>query len=82
MTEKLYYTDAYLDRFSARVVSVIADGGKYAVELDRTAFFPEEGGQSADGGKIDGITVLDVKEKDERIYHLLPKPPSHECVEC
>lgn len=82
MTEKLYYTDAYLDRFSARVISVNAEGDKYAVELDRTAFFPEEGGQSADGGKIDGIAVLDVREKDGHIYHLLPEPLAHECVEC
>ncbi len=52
MTEtiKLFDTDAYLKTFTARVLSCEAAGKKYAVVLDRTAFFPEEGGQTADVG--------------------------------
>ena len=36
------------------------DGGNFEVVLDRTAFFPEEGGQSCDGGTLGGAVVLSV----------------------
>ena len=52
MTEKLYYQNAYIREFEATVLDIIDTGGKLAVILDKTAFFPEEGGQSADGGRI------------------------------
>ena len=38
MTARLYYTDAYLDAFAARVEEVSGDGTR--VYLDRTAFYP------------------------------------------
>ena len=66
-TRKLYYEDAYKTEFSALVVS--ADAGD--VVLDRTAFFPEEGGQSSDIGELGGFRVADVKIKDGEIHHLL-----------
>ena len=69
MTEKLYYKDAYLKNFSARVLSCTAVDGGFEVILDKTAFFPEEGGQYADTGRIDGITVSDVREAEGVIYH-------------
>ena len=73
-TEKLYYTDAYISSFEAKVASVEACENGYAVVLDRTAFFPEEGGQHADSGVINGISVKNVFEKDGVIYHLLDQP--------
>lgn len=69
MTEKLYYNDAYIKEFTATVLSVAEEGGRYSVVLDKTAFFPEEGGQTADGGVIGDITVLDVREREGVIYH-------------
>ena len=66
-TRKLYYEDAYKTEFTALVVS--ADAGD--IVLDRTAFFPEEGGQSADTGVLGGFRVADVKIKDGEIHHLL-----------
>ena len=63
MTEKLFYTDAYLKEFTATVLDCEPVDGKYAVRLDRTAFFPEEGGQYADRGTLNGVAVLDVKER-------------------
>ena len=69
MTEKLYYIDAYIKEFSATVVDSYEDNGRYVAILDRTAFFPEEGGQSADGGMIGDATVIDVREKNGIIYH-------------
>ena len=69
MTEKLYYLDAYTKEFSATVTEAFNDGKNLLVILDRTAFFPEEGGQSADTGYIGDVRVTDVREKDGIIYH-------------
>lgn len=69
MTEKIYYSDAYVKEFSARVLSVSADGERFDVVLDRTAFFPEEGGQYSDKGYIGAARVLDVKELNGVIHH-------------
>lgn len=69
MTEKLYYTDAYIKEFEASVIDSYEDGSRYVAILDRTAFFPEEGGQSADSGTIGSAKVIDVREKGGVIYH-------------
>ena len=74
MTEKLFYTDAYLKEFTATVLDCVPVDGKYAVRLDRTAFFPEEGGQYADRGTLNGVAVLDVKERGGQIYHYTASP--------
>ena len=69
MTEKLYYTDPYLTEFGASVVSCEAAKGGFAVVLDRTAFYPEGGGQPCDLGALGGARVLDVQERDGVIVH-------------
>lgn len=76
MTDKLYYEDSHLQEFTAQVTSCTWDEKKdcYGVELDRTAFFPEGGGQYADTGVLGGVPVEDVKEKDGRIIHYLKQP--------
>lgn len=72
MTEKLYDRDAYEREFEADVVSCEACGkGRFKVVLDRTLFFPEEGGQTPDKGTINGLPVVDVQIKDEVIFHTL-----------
>ena len=74
-TEKLYYADPFLTRFSAEVLSCApAEGGGYWVELDRTAFYPEGGGQPADTGALGGARVLDVRERDGEVVHLCDAP--------
>ncbi len=74
MTKKYYDNDAYATEFDATVLSCTEEKKGYRVVLDGTLFFPEEGGQKADTGTIDGIAVSDVRIKDGEIYHFLPSP--------
>lgn len=68
-TIKLYETDSYISDFTAEVLSCEKNGKTYDVILDKTAFFPEGGGQSADCGTINGVNVIDVQIKDGVITH-------------
>jgi alanyl-tRNA synthetase len=72
MTERLYYDDCYLNRFPARVVETTDDGRR--VYLDRTAFYPESGGQPSDLGTLGSVAVLDAVDEGERIAHVLSAP--------
>ncbi len=67
MTERLFWQDAYLREFDAKVQSVDENG----VRLDRTAFNPRGGGLVSDVGRLDGADVVEVVKKDEEIYHVL-----------
>ena len=70
-THKLYEIDSECYAFDARVIACDPVGeGRYAIELDRTAFFPEGGGQYADPGTISGAVVYDVQIVDDRIVHI------------
>lgn len=74
MTEKLYERNSYCRTFTARVEACEPHGDGYGVRLDRTAFFPEGGGQAADPGVLGGIPVTDVQILDGVVWHYLPKP--------
>ena len=56
MTERLYYTDARLAEFAARIAEVSGD----RIYLDRTAFYPTSGGQLFDTGTLGDARVIDV----------------------
>jgi alanyl-tRNA synthetase len=71
-SERLYYTDAYLSEFSARVVDRADDGKR--IYLDRTAFYPTSGGQLHDLGTLGGQAIVDVVDEDDRIAHILSAP--------
>ena len=73
-TVKLYDENSYIKSFKATVVllETVKDG--YKVVLDKTAFFPEEGGQPSDTGVLNEITVTYVEEQDGVIYHYTDKP--------
>lgn len=73
--EKLYYQVPYVREFQARVVSCLeGKAHTYEVELDRTGFYPEGGGQPSDTGCLNDIRVLEVHEKDGRIFHFTTEP--------
>lgn len=74
LTEKLYYQNGHLARFTARVLSCARDEKGWAVKLDRTAFFPGGGGQEADEGELSGLSLLGLREEGEDIVHLVPEP--------
>ena len=74
MTEKLYYQDVELLRFTARVLDCREEKGGWAVTLSRTAFYPEGGGQPADQGTLGESAVLDVQERGDAIEHLCTAP--------
>ena len=70
MTEKLFYKDSHIKEFEAVVVSCEGVEKNYKTELDKTAFFPEGGGQPGDTGTINGVKVIDTIETGEHIYHI------------
>ncbi len=71
MTEKLYLSDTYLSQFEATVIEARVHQGRVGLVLDRTAFYPEGGGQPADRGSIGGLRVDDVVEEAGEVVHLL-----------
>ena len=75
---RLFDADSHLFVFDATVLSCEPlAGGEYAVILDKTAFFPEGGGQDADRGTLGGVLVRDVQvSADGVICHTLPAPLS------
>jgi alanyl-tRNA synthetase len=65
MTDRLYYTDSFLNEFDARVVTVTADAaGRTLVMLDRSAFYPTSGGQNFDTG---WLTITDRTDAEVRL---------------
>jgi alanyl-tRNA synthetase len=78
MTERLYYNDAYLTSFEARIID--RDGEGRRIYLDRTAFYPTSGGQPHDLGTISGVTVEDVVDEDDRIAHIVAAPVAREVI--
>ncbi|MHA1506270.1 MAG: alanine--tRNA ligase [Candidatus Asgardarchaeia archaeon] len=67
-TRTLYYEDAYLKEFDAKVLKVFDK--KYVV-LDRTCFYPEGGGQPSDTGYIGNSRVVDVQKLGGVIVHVV-----------
>jgi alanyl-tRNA synthetase len=73
VTERLYYSDSYLRTFEAQVIDRTEVNGQPAVILDRSAFYPEGGGQPSDRGTLNNVDVLEVitREADEAVLHVL-----------
>lgn len=65
VTRLLYMDDCYMREFDAEV---IGSGDGYVV-LDRTAFYPEGGGQPSDTGTLGGARVSEVRKKEGEVRH-------------
>ena len=74
MTERLYYKASYIKEVEARVICCEACGDVFHVVLDRTAFFPEGGGQPADVGTLGDARVLDAHERCGEVVHYVDRP--------
>ena len=74
-TEKLYDKDSYLQEFQATVISCEQKSETtWSIVLDKTAFFPEGGGQTGDTGWLNDAEVIDTREKAGIIYHETKEP--------
>jgi alanyl-tRNA synthetase len=71
-TERLYYSYTSANLFDAEIVKLCpAPNAQTQVVLDKTIFYPDGGGQPADHGTINGVPILDVREKDGEIFHIV-----------
>jgi alanyl-tRNA synthetase len=73
-TKLLYYQDAYIKEFNARVLAVKKLNSQFGLILDQTAFYPAGGGQPADNGIIKGQSgesnVVDVHMDKGVVVHI------------
>ncbi len=74
MTVRLYYQDPYLFRFTAKVLACRPVDDAFEVQLDRTCFYPESGGQPSDSGQLGGRQALGVREEGTRLLHRVDGP--------
>jgi alanyl-tRNA synthetase len=83
-THRIYYDDAYVKEFDARVVhcellppdvNAGITAQALGLILDRTAFYPSSGGQPNDLGKIGDANVLDVRDDGDEIIHVVDRRP-------
>jgi alanyl-tRNA synthetase len=79
-TERLYYDDSYLREFEAQVIDVEPQLPNFRVYLDRTAFYPESGGQPMDRGTLGGFPVVQVTEEGDAVVHLVERELPREKV--
>ena len=92
-TQRLFYEDAYMKEFEATIEEMIFDDAGLWICLNRTAFYPEGGGQPCDKGLICAkehfsdkentiaLQVTDVQERNGEIWRrvkVLHGPGEHE----
>ncbi len=73
-TQRLYYEDAYKKEFTAKVMECRKSGAGYEILLDKSAFYPEGGGQPCDRGVLGEVEVQDVQEKEGELLHYTDQP--------
>ncbi|GGH77317.1 alanyl-tRNA synthetase [Pullulanibacillus pueri] len=74
MTQLLYYDDAYIQKFTAKIIQNGQDDKGYYSMLDQTAFYPTGGGQPFDTGLLNGIPVINVEKINGEIRHYTSVP--------
>jgi alanyl-tRNA synthetase len=70
--QRQYLNDPYRVEFESTVSEALeAEGGATGVYLEETFFYPESGGQPADRGTLNGRKVLDVRETEKGVMHVV-----------
>ncbi len=82
MDHRLYNDSPYINEWQTEVRSIVEKDGKCHITLAETAFYPEQGGQLADQGTIEGVPVEGLYEQDQTVYHILPSAPQGKVVKC
>jgi alanyl-tRNA synthetase len=81
-TRRLYYDDSYMRSFSAHVLGCVpaepvstpsGPQAAWEVVLDQTALYPTSGGQPNDLGCLGDAKVLDVRDTDDVILHIVDR---------
>ena len=81
-TRRLYHDNSYIRTFSARVLECVpaepihspsGPRSAWEVELDQTAFYPTSGGQPNDLGCIGEAKILNVRDENDLILHLVDR---------
>lgn len=75
--DKLYLNDSYIKDFKADIVDIIKEENRILLVLDRTAFYPEGGGQPSDTGLIGNCNISYVFEENDTVYHVSDKMPEN-----
>lgn len=76
MTEKIYYNNSFIKEFKADITDYFEAEGKYHLKLNKTAFYPEGGGQPADQGRIGASKISHVYQQAGEIFHVADRLPS------
>ena len=76
MTLKLFMKNPYIKEFTTKISKITEKENQYLIELEKTAFYPEGGGQPTDIGLIGDSRVLHVFEENDRIIHVVDTLPS------
>ncbi|MDD4080673.1 MAG: DHHA1 domain-containing protein [Eubacteriales bacterium] len=79
MKERLYFRDAWIRVFDARVEAVKKEGGETWLRLSQSAFYPEGGGQPGDRGLLylgeNSYPVTDTQsDEDGQVWHRVQAP--------
>ncbi len=69
MTERLYLQDSMLFSCEAVVTACTPCDDGFWIELDRSVFFPNKGGQPCDTGKIGDAVISSCDEDEKRLLH-------------
>lgn len=80
--EKLYYNEPKLKEWKTKIIDKFQKDGDNFIELEKSAFYPEGGGQPSDFGTVDEIKILDAIEEGEKVYYKIESIPENEEVYC
>ena len=73
-TTRLYYENVYIKEFEGKVLDCREEKNGYRIILDKSAFYPEGGGQPSDKGFLNEVEVMEVHEKGEELLHYTKEP--------